>query len=49
MEYEYRPKSYRNRFVIDVFVAFLLIGVFVLSLCFFEFSVGVRAFVIGLS
>ena len=38
------PKPVRNRCVIEVFC-----GVFVLSLCFLEFSVGVRAFVIGLS
>ena len=34
------PKSVRNRWVIEVFV---------LSLCILEFSVDVRAFVIGLS
>ena len=39
-----RPKSVRNRCVIEVFV-----GVFVLSRCFLDFSVGVGAFVIGLS
>ena len=39
-----RPKSVRNRCVIDVFVV-----VCVLSRCFLDFSVGVRAFVIGLS
>ena len=39
-----RPKSVRNRCVIEVFG-----GVFVLSRCFWYFSVGVRAFVIGLS
>ena len=38
------PKSVRNRFVIEVFG-----GVFVLSRCFLDFSVGVGAFVIGLS
>ena len=37
------PKSVRNGCVIEVFG-----GVFVLSLCFLEFSVFVRAFVIGL-
>ena len=37
-----RPKSARNRCVIEVFG-----GVFVLSLCFLDFSVGVGAFVIG--
>ena len=40
----YRPKSVRNRCVIEVFG-----GVFVLSLCFLDFFVGVGAFVIGLS
>ena len=40
----YRPKSLRNRCVIEVFG-----GVFVLSHCFLDFSVGVGAFVIGLS
>ena len=39
-----RPKSVRNRCVIEVFV-----DVFVLSRCFLDFSVGVGAFVIGLS
>ena len=39
-----RPKSVRNRFVIELFVA-----LFVLSLCPYEISVSVRAFVIGLS
>ena len=39
-----RPKSVRNSCVIEVFG-----GVFVLSRCFFDFSVGVGAFVIGLS
>ena len=39
-----RPKSVRNRCVIDFFVA-----LFVLSLCPFDFSAGVGAFVIGLS
>ena len=39
-----RPKSIRNRCVIEVFG-----GVFVLSRCFLDFSVGVGAFVIGLS
>ena len=39
-----RPKAVRNRCVIEVFG-----GVFVLSLCFIECSVGARAFVIGLS
>ena len=39
-----RPKSVRNRYVIEVFG-----GVFVLSRCFLDFSVGVGAFVIGLS
>ena len=38
------PKSVRNRYVIELFVA-----LFVLSLCPFDISVGVRAFVIGLS
>ena len=33
-----RPKSVRKRCVIEVFA-----GVFVLSLCFSEFSVGVRS------
>ena len=37
-----RPKSVRNRCVIEVFG-----GVFVLSRCFLDFSVGVGAFVIG--
>ena len=39
-----RPKSVRNRSVIEVFG-----GVFVLSCCFLDFPVGVGAFVIGLS
>ena len=39
-----RPKSVRNRCVIEVFG-----GVFVLSRCFLDFSVCVGAFVIGLS
>ena len=39
-----RPKSVRNRCVIEVLVTF-----FVLSCCFLDFSVGVGAFVIGLS
>ena len=39
-----RPKSVRNRCVIEVFD-----GVDVLSRCFLDFSVGVGAFVIGLS
>ena len=39
-----RPKSVCNRCVIEVFD-----GVFVLSRCFLDFSVGVGAFVIGLS
>ena len=39
-----RPKSVRNRCVIEVFG-----GVFVLSRCILDFSVGVGAFVIGLS
>ena len=39
-----RPKLVRNLCVIEVFG-----GVFVLSLCFLGFSVGVGAFVIGLS
>ena len=38
-----RPKSVRNRCAIEVFG-----GAFVLSLCFLEFSVGVRTFAIGL-
>ena len=38
-----RPKSVHNRFVIEVFG-----GVFVLSRCSLDFSVGVRAFVIVL-
>ena len=38
------PKSVRNRCVIEVFG-----GVFALSYCFFDLSVGVGAFVIGLS
>ena len=38
------PKSVRNRSVIDLFVA-----LFVLSFCPFDISVGVGAFVIGLS
>ena len=38
------PKSARNRRVIEVFG-----GVFVLSRCFLDFSVGVGAFVIGLN
>ena len=39
-----RPKSVFNRCVIELFVA-----LFVLSLCPFDVSVGVGAFVIGLS
>ena len=39
-----RLKSVQNRCVIDVFG-----GVFVLLRCFLDFSVGVGAFVIGLS
>ena len=39
-----RPKSVRNRCVIELFVA-----LFVLSRCPFDISVGVRAFVIALS
>ena len=39
-----RPKSVRNRCVIEVFG-----GVFVLSRCFLDFSVDVGAFVIGLT
>ena len=39
-----RPKSVRNRCVIELFVA-----LFVLSLCPFDISAGVGAFVIGLS
>ena len=39
-----RPKSVRNRCVIEFFVA-----LFVLSLCAFDISAGVGAFVIGLS
>ena len=39
-----RPKLVRNRHVIEVFG-----GVVVLSRCFLDFSVGVGAFVIGLS
>ena len=39
-----RPKSVRNRYVIEVFG-----GVFVLSLFFWDFSTGEGAFVIGLS
>ena len=39
-----RPKSARNRCVIEVFG-----GVFVFSRCCLDFSVGVEAFVIGLS
>ena len=39
-----RPKSVRNRCVIEVFG-----GVFMLSRCFLDFSVDVRAFVIALS
>ena len=39
-----RPKSVRNRYLIE-----LLLALFVLSLCPFDISVGVRAFVVGLS
>ena len=39
-----RPKSVRDRCVIEVFA-----GVLVLSSCFLDFSVGVGDFVIGLS
>ena len=38
------PKSVRNRCVVEVFG-----GVFVLSRCFLDFSIGVGAFAIGLS
>ena len=37
-----RAKSVRNRCIIEAFC-----GVFVLSLCFFDFSLGEGAFVIG--
>ena len=40
------PKSVRNRCVIEDFG---IGGVFMLSRCYFAFSVGVRTFVIGLS
>ena len=40
----HRRKSVRNRCVIEVFG-----GVFMLSRCFLDFSVGFGAFVIGLS
>ena len=40
-----RPKSVRNCCIIEVFVGVF----FVLSSCFLDFSVGVEAFVIGLS
>ena len=39
-----RPKSVCNRCLIEVFC-----GVFMLSRCFLDFSVGVRTFAIGLS
>ena len=39
-----RPKSVRNRCIIEVFV-----GVCVLSRCFLGFSMGVGPFVIGMS
>ena len=39
-----RPKSVHNRCEIEV-----VGGIFVLSLCLFEFSVGIVAFIIGLS
>ena len=39
-----RPKSVRNRCIIELFVAF-----FMLLLCPFDISAGVRAFVLGLS
>ena len=39
-----RPKSVRNRCLIELFVA-----LFMLSLCPFDISVGVGAFIIGLS
>ena len=39
-----RPKAVRNRYLIELFVA-----LFVLSHCPFDISVGVGAFVIGLS
>ena len=39
-----RPKSVRNRWVIELFVA-----LFVLSLCPFDISLGAGAFLIGLS
>ena len=38
------PKSVRNRCIIEVFG-----GIFVLSCCFFDFSLDVGAFFIGLS
>ena len=40
-----RPKSFRNRCVIKCFGGIF----FMLSRCFLDFSVGVGAFVIGLS
>ena len=40
-----RPKSVRNRCLIE----FFFVALFVLSLCPFDISVGVGAFVIGLS
>ena len=40
-----RPKSVRNRCLIELF----FVALFVLSLCPFDISVGVGAFVIGLS
>ena len=39
-----RPKSIRSRCVIEVFD-----GIHVLRLCYLDFCVGVRAFVLGLS
>ena len=39
-----RPKSVRNCYVIELFGLF-----FVMSLCLFDISVGIEAFVLGLS
>ena len=47
-----RPKSVRNRCVIDVFMEFLcchVVTLFMLSRCFLDFFVGIGAFVIRLS
>ena len=47
-----RPKSVRSRCVIEFLLEFLCLFyvlLFMLSRCFFDFSVGVWVFIIGLS